>query len=113
MRNVSRSVLLCLLFFICSFNVVSQSVSSLAPSSGTPGQALDIVIRGLNTHFKNGYSIAAFGTGINVLKFTVQDEFTGIATININSAASAGLRNEGSAEAPLKAFRELKTISKI
>jgi hypothetical protein len=68
----------------------AQVITSVTPGSGTPGKTVDVVVRGVNTHFQNGVSIASFGSGINVLKFRVSNALTGTATIQIANNASPG-----------------------
>lgn len=71
----------------------AQVISSLTPNSAMPGQTIDVAIRGINTHFQNGGSVADFGDGIIVKKFVAANSITGTATIQVNSTSSAGFRN--------------------
>jgi hypothetical protein len=87
-----HSILLLLLLILFWNQSISQTISSLAPSSGISGQVIDVIVRGVSTNFKNGFSRADFGAGITVEKFSVLDLITGIATINISSSATIGFR---------------------
>jgi hypothetical protein len=68
-------------------------VASIAPSSGSVGQTLDIAITGLNTHFVNGTTAAAVGAGITVNSVTVTDATHADANITITSNQSAGFHD--------------------
>jgi hypothetical protein len=68
-------------------------VASIAPSSGSVGQTLDINITGLNTNFVNGTTTAVFGTGITVNSVTVTDATHADANITIMSNQSAGFHD--------------------
>jgi hypothetical protein len=72
----------------------AQSITALAPSSGVPGQTVDVVIRGMNTGFKSGVSkvVIIDGSDIEVKNLTVQDPQTAIATFTISSTAVPGFR---------------------
>jgi hypothetical protein len=79
-----------LLVPVASFS--QKSILSITPSSAMPGRTLDIVLRGINTTFSEGRSIADFGSGITVKRFIVSNPETGIASIEISPGASTGFR---------------------
>ena len=84
-----------ILIFLIGINsaALAQVISAFTPASATPGQTTDVSVRGLNTHFRNGVSVADFGTGITVLKLTVNNSITATATIRVASNAFLGFRN--------------------
>lgn len=71
----------------------AQLISSLTPNSGSIGQTVDVLIRGVNTHFQNNVSHADFGQGILVQNLRVSNPLTATATISITNAASTGFRD--------------------
>jgi hypothetical protein len=83
----------CFLFLGYNKASAQKSILSITPNSVTPGHTIDIVVRGINTNFKNGISTIDFGIDIQVLKFNVSNPETGIASIVIASNASPGFRN--------------------
>lgn len=70
----------------------AQTITAIAPMSGTPGQTIDVMVRGAGTHFINQISLADFGAEIAVQKFLVHDSLTGLATILISPSAQPGFR---------------------
>jgi hypothetical protein len=78
--------------FLCVTSAFAQEITLITPESATPGQTLDVLIRGINTHFLNGQSIANFGQGITVQKLVVNNSLTATATLNINAGAPVGMR---------------------
>jgi len=68
-------------------------IIAVIPSSGTPGEELDVVVRGVDTHFAPGVSTADFGPGIRVIALTVTDPVTATAHLLIDSKASPGPRD--------------------
>jgi hypothetical protein len=81
------------LILLIPFQGYSQkSILSITPGSGTPGRSIDIVIRGINTNFRDGQSIADFGAGITVKRFIVSNSETAIAAIEITASATSGFR---------------------
>lgn len=93
---MKRKILLAFAFlFSISLAAFGQdpAITLLTPNSGVPGQTVDVVIRGVNTHFQNGVSQANFGSNdISVTKFVVLNSLTGTATIHIGSGAQTGGR---------------------
>jgi hypothetical protein len=81
----------CLLFTITQAH--SQVVTSVIPTSGVPGQTLDVMVRGENTHFVQGQSHVSFGTGVNVLGFNVINPTLGTASIQVLGGAVSGKRD--------------------
>jgi hypothetical protein len=68
-------------------------IISVVPSSGFQGQEMDVLIRGKNTHFKNGVSTIDFGQGITVQNFNVTTIESGVARIKIDVSAAISPRN--------------------
>lgn len=79
-------------FAIFLQSVCAQVITSVTPNSATPGSSLDVLVRGINTHFQNGISVADFGPGVIVKKFYVSNQITGTATIQIENPVSPGFR---------------------
>jgi hypothetical protein len=90
MKNKFLSILSIALLLITS--AFAQEITLLTPESGTPGQTLDVLVRGIGTHFQNNVSVASFGPDITVQKFAVSNSLTGTATIKIGAGASVGMR---------------------
>src|SRR4051794_14790550 len=80
--------------FLIIGTVKGQAITVVAPSSGVPGKKIDVVLRGINTHFTSGISKAfvAGGTDIAVAALSIQDPMTAIVTLEISSTASPGFR---------------------
>lgn len=87
----TRSLLVLALVFFATL-ARAQVITFVTPNSGIPGKTIDVVIRGINTHFQNGVSVADFGSAVKVQKFHVSNTLTATATIHIESAASVGFR---------------------
>lgn len=82
-----------ILLSLLGFATYAQVLITLVPGSATPGQRLDVVVRGMNTHFRNGISQVDFGDGISVQRFYVSNEVTGTATIQLSNTAALGFRD--------------------
>lgn len=82
---------------IGSFQVAGPSlvptIVSVSPSSGVPGEILDITIQGAGTNFVNGVSSADFGSSITVDTITVSTPTTASVTITIAEDAVLGFRD--------------------
>ena len=64
------------------------------PNSGVQGQPNELVaLTGQYTHFQQGVTTAAFGSGITVAQLTVNSPTSATAKINIDPAATLGLRD--------------------
>lgn len=72
-------------------NTYGQTITSLTPNSGTIGQTVDVLIRGVNTHFQQNISKADFGQGIIIRNLRISNPLTATATIQITNNASPGL----------------------
>ncbi len=67
------------------------AIASVAPNSGTQGQAnVDVAITGTATHFAQGTTTASFGSGITVNTLTVTDATHATANITIQPTAPTG-----------------------
>jgi IPT/TIG domain len=75
------------------FWVRGPYIESVDPTSGAPGQTLDVAIVGQDTLFVNGVSAADFGDDIIVNSTTVSDPNHATANITIDAAAPAGARD--------------------
>jgi hypothetical protein len=76
-----------------SNQLFAQEISALTPASAVPGPVIDVAIRGVNSHFRSGVSVASFGDGITILNLSVENTITATATIRISSSAAPGFRN--------------------
>ena len=93
MKNIGlRLTLLLHIGMLFSQIGYGQSITALAPSSAVPGQTIDVVIRGINTGFRNGITrVQMTGvSGITVQRVSVQDANTAIATLTIDANATPG-----------------------
>jgi len=77
---------------ILSFSdAMGQTITSVSPNSGTPGQYVTITIIGGGTHFRNGVSKILFSSkGIRVVNFNVlgNSQIEATATIFIDSGVN-------------------------
>jgi len=89
-RNV---ILLCLIFL--SGKIYSQTITSAIPTSATPGQTIDIIIRGTGTHFQQGITTLDFGNNITApaTKIQVQNASLIYASITVSANCPAGIVN--------------------
>jgi hypothetical protein len=82
---------------IGAFNVVaaptSPTIVDVSPSTGFPGQTLDVAITGGATNFVNGTSTADFGSEITVNSVSVSSPTQAVANITIANDAVIGLRD--------------------
>jgi len=81
-------VLIALILGVPCFS--QPEILSIVPDSGYPGESLHVIIRGYQTGFQEGQSVATFGPGVSVQSFHVTDGQTGTAFIEIDAAASPG-----------------------
>ncbi|MEX0967002.1 MAG: hypothetical protein WD077_07175 [Bacteroidia bacterium] len=68
------------------------SIVSLAPASAIPGQQLNIIIMGVNTHFQQGLTQVQLGDGISVQSIQVQAPDRLSALVEIDASAADGFR---------------------
>ena len=67
-------------------------ITALAPSSGSLGQTLNVLVTGQNTHFLNGSTTAYFGTGITVNSVTVAGATSATANVTVAPTTTLGYR---------------------
>jgi|GEM_PF-1870868 len=72
---------------------VNASIIGISPSQGAQGQTLDVTISGANTHFVNGGSVAALGSGVTTNSSTVLSQTTLVANITVQDDATIGFRD--------------------
>jgi hypothetical protein len=89
----SLSILYLLLQACFTLPAIGQAISSVVPGSSSPGRTIDVLIRGSGTSFENNVSKASFGADINVIRVSVQDAQTAIASIQISNTAVPGFRD--------------------
>lgn len=92
MNHKRVMILFVVLFSIITRSLYAQVITSMTPGSAMPGKTLDVLIRGLGTHFQNGVSVADFGNDIIVRRLAVSNALTATATIEVGSAATTGFR---------------------
>jgi hypothetical protein len=85
---MKRKIFFALAQLVAVLSVQAQSISLITPNSGTPGQTTDVMIRGINTHFQSGVSLADFGPDVVVQQLTVLNALTASASIRINANAA-------------------------
>jgi predicted hotdog family 3-hydroxylacyl-ACP dehydratase len=72
-------------------NSLAPGITSISPSSGTPGQAVPVTITGVN--FLAGATVTVSGTGVTAGSVVVVNPTTITATLTIAASASTGARN--------------------
>jgi hypothetical protein len=89
MDRIHKLLVFTFLFFA---SVISnaQEIISVVPNSGYRGQTVSVIIRGTQTQFTPGVTVADFGAGITVENFFVEDPFTGTAVVKIEQTAALG-----------------------
>ncbi len=92
MRSFCTGIAIAILT-ILETSASAQSITTLTPNSGAIGQTVDVVIRGVNTHFQQNVSIVNFGQGINVQNLRIPNPLTITATIQITGAALPGFKD--------------------
>ncbi len=75
-----------------SVTLGNARIGSVSPPTGHQGDVIDVTLTGLLTNFVNGTSTAGFGSGITVNSLTVSDQYTAIARITLDPAATPGSR---------------------
>ncbi|GCD77157.1 MAG: hypothetical protein ACK4EX_10895 [Thermaurantimonas sp.] len=84
-------------FFFCvllSSQVFGQTIVDLSPGAATIGTTTTVIIRGINSNFKNGQTVADFGEGILVQNpINVQTPTMAAAVITVLQTAAPGFRN--------------------
>lgn len=92
-----KNILLLILFFLSTFFVSAQTLTSITPNNAPKGQTLSVTITGVNTNFQQSNTTIQFfknsspTTAITVNSFTVSDTLTITASISISSSAATGL----------------------
>lgn len=80
-------------FTVTAASTGLPALVSLVPNSGQQGQQnLSVTITGQNTHFVQGTTVAAFGTGITVASLAVISPTSATAVMNIDPSATTGPR---------------------
>jgi RHS repeat-associated protein len=70
------------------------SIQSVNPNTGQQGQQnLSITVTGQLSHFVQGTTTASFGAGVTITSVTVSSLTTATVVVNIDPAATLGLRN--------------------
>ena len=84
---------MCCILFSCS--IYSQLITSAIPNSVIPGQTIDIIIKGTNTHFRQGVTVVDLGPGISVpvTGIQVQNNLLLTAAISVSPTVNIGLRD--------------------
>ena len=66
---------------------------STTPNAGQQGiNGLQVTLVGQNTHFIQGTTVVSFGAGVTVTSLTINSPTTATATLNIDPAATPGVR---------------------
>lgn len=68
-------------------------VDAVLPSSGTPGETLEVGVDASLTHFEQGLTTASFGPGVEVLSVSVDSETSATVEVAIDAEAEFGFRD--------------------
>ena len=91
MNNFSLNFILSVFLLSLSPCMGQLKITSVEPNFGYPGERLNVLIWGQETHFMAGKSVVNFGPDISA-EFQVINKESGIAIISINKNAQFGLQ---------------------
>lgn len=87
------NIYLALVLSLVSFFAAGQgTIISVIPNNGHQGQKLNVTIKGMNTHFRQGVTEIKMGQGIDIHRINVSNPEMLTASVEIRSQAQTGMR---------------------